>query len=133
MHVCTITPRVIASIDIWEVYIQVGWADRKLRKAQASDRAGQKLLGDDRWAALKRRVRVLEVADTLADVRGQAGSFHALTADRSGEWSASLTPNWRLIFEPADDPLPTLEDGGLDAAAVRQIRVLRVEDYHRGR
>lgn len=119
-----------ASTVIWEGRIQVEWADRKLRKAQESDRAGQRLLGDDRWAALKRRVRALEVADTLADLRGQAGHFHPLSADRAGEWSATISPNWRLVFEPAEDPLPTLADGGLDTTAVRRVRVLRVEDYH---
>jgi plasmid maintenance system killer protein len=128
----TITPRVIASRNIWESAIQVEWADRKLRKAQGSDGAGRRLLGDGRWSALKRRIRALEVADSLADLRGQAGGFHALMADRTGEWSATLTPNWRLVFEPADDPLPTLPDGGLDTAQVRRVRVLRVEDYHRG-
>jgi plasmid maintenance system killer protein len=133
VHLCTITLRVIASTKIWEGRIQVEWVDRKLGKAQGSDRAGQKLLGDDRWTALKRRVRTLEVANTLADVRGQAGNFHALSADRVGEWSASISPNWRLVFEPADDPLPTLADGGLDTTAVRRVRVLRVEDYHHGR
>lgn len=98
-----------------------------------TERAGLKLLGEDRWSALKRRVRTLEVADTLDDVRGQPGNFHALTADRAGEWSANLTPNWRLIFEPADEPLPLLPDGGLNAGAVRHVRIVRVEDYHRGR
>ena len=110
--------------------IKVDWADRRLRKAQTSDRAGQRLLGGERWSALKRRTRALESADTLADLRGQAGNFHPLTVDRAGEWSANLSPNWRVIFELADDPLPSLMDGSLDLTSVRHVRVLRVEDYH---
>ena len=110
--------------------IRIDWADRKLRKAQVSDSAGRRLLGDDRWSALKRRIRTLEAADTLADLHGLPGNFHPLTVDREGEWSANLSPNWRLIFEPAETPLPTLVDGGLDTRAVRHVRVLRVEDYH---
>lgn len=113
-----------------EATIKLEWSDRKLSKAQTSDRVGQRQLGAERWAAMKRRIRTLEAADSLADLRGLPGNFHSLTADQAGEWSATLSPNWRLIFEPADEPLPTNSDGGLDAGAVRRIRVLRVEDYH---
>lgn len=113
-----------------EAFIKVDWAERKLRKAQTSDSAGQRLLGDERWSALKRRIRTLESADTLADLHGLPGNFHPLGVDRAGEWSANLSPNWRVIFEPAEDPLPTLTDGGLDLTSVRYVRVLRVEDYH---
>jgi proteic killer suppression protein len=117
-------------VGILEALIRVDWADRKLRKAQASDRAGRRLLGDVRWSALKRRIRTLEAADTMADLHGLPGNFHPLGADRAGEWAANLSPNWRLVFEPAEEPLPTLENGGLDLAQVRSVRVLRVEDYH---
>jgi toxin HigB-1 len=117
-------------VDILEELIRVDWADRKLRKAQMSDRDGQRLLGRERWSALKRRIRTLEAADTLADLRALPGNFHALGANRSGEWAANLSPNWRVVFEPAEDPLPALDDGGLDLAAVRHVRILRVEDYH---
>jgi toxin HigB-1 len=123
-----ITPGVIACQG--EVCIQIHWSDKKLLKAQRSDAAGQRLWGADRWAALKRRIRTLESADTLADVRGQAGKFHALSADLAGEWAANLTPNWRVVFEPADEPLPTLVDGGLDTAKVTAVRIRRIEDYH---
>jgi plasmid maintenance system killer protein len=113
-----------------EALIEVDWTDRKLRKAQMSDRAGQRLLGDERWSALKRRIRTLESADTLADLHGLPGNFHPLSVDLAGEWSANLSANWRVIFESAEEPLPTFRDGGLDQASVRHVRVLRVEDYH---
>lgn len=126
----TITPGVVhASYDV-EDPIRINWTDRKLGKAQGSDRAGRRLLGPERWIALKRRIRSLEVADSLLDLRGVPGGFHPLGADRAGEWAASLSPNWRLVFEPADDPPPTLPDGGVDLARVTHVRVLRVEDYH---
>lgn len=37
---------------------------------------------------------------------------------------------YRLIFEPADDPVPTKDDGGLDWSRVTTIRALGVEDTH---
>lgn len=36
----------------------------------------------------------------------------------------------RLIFEPADDPVPRKPDGGLDWRLVTAVRILGVEDYH---
>jgi len=37
---------------------------------------------------------------------------------------------YRLIFEPAHDPLPLDENGSLDWARVTAIRILLIEDYH---
>jgi proteic killer suppression protein len=36
----------------------------------------------------------------------------------------------RLVFEPDHDPIPTLEDGGIDQSAVTRIKILEVVDYH---
>jgi proteic killer suppression protein len=112
-----------------EEIIDVEWSNRKLHRATRKDRDGQRLLGE-RWAPFKRRLRTLEVADCLEDVLPAPGGFHPLTADKTGEWAAALSRNWRLVFEPADEPVPTLNDGGLDARNVRRVRILRVEDYH---
>ena len=113
-----------------EEVIDIEWGDRKLERAQRRERDGRRLLGPERWSAFKRRLRTLEVADCLADVRNAPGRFHPLGADNAGEWAARLSPNWRLVFEPADAPLPTLPDGGVDTRNVRLVRILRVEDYH---
>jgi len=37
---------------------------------------------------------------------------------------------YRLIFDPANDPIPKKDDGGLDWTKVTAITVLAVEDYH---
>lgn len=36
----------------------------------------------------------------------------------------------RLVFQPADDPVPTRDDGSLDWTRVKRIRLLEVKDYH---
>ena len=115
--------------SVLEEIIEIEWSQRKLERATRTDRDGQRRLGE-RWPAFKRRLRTLEVADCLEDVLPAPGNFHPLTADRDGEWAAALSKNWRLVFEPADKPLPTLDDGGLDVRNVRRVRILRVEDYH---
>ena len=37
---------------------------------------------------------------------------------------------YRMILEPADDPIPTREDGSIDLERVTSIRILEVKDYH---
>jgi hypothetical protein len=53
-----------------------------------------------------------------------------IKGDRKGQFSVDVRHPFRLIFEPAHDPVPTKDDGGLDPAKVTRIRVLSVEDYH---
>jgi len=42
-----------------------------------------------------------------------------------------LTKNWRLIFEVDHDPIPRLDDGGIDLDMVSAIRFIEVVDYHK--
>jgi proteic killer suppression protein len=37
---------------------------------------------------------------------------------------------YRLIFIPANDPIPRKQDGGLDWCAVTQIEILEIVDPH---
>ncbi len=36
----------------------------------------------------------------------------------------------RLGFEPASDPLPRKEDGGLDLTRITAVEIVEVTDYH---
>jgi len=55
---------------------------------------------------------------------------HELTGNRKGTISIDLDGPYRLLFEPINDPLPTLPDGGLDWGGVTAIKILGVEDTH---
>lgn len=110
--------------------IDITWNDRKLEKACASDRGGKREFGQDRWTRLKARLAVLEAAPALTDVKNTPGKWHPLSADRAGQWAASLDANSRLIIEPDHDPLPILAHGGLDVAAVTSVKIVEVVDYH---
>ena len=80
---------------------------------------------------IERRMSQLEAASCLHDLWNAPGRWHELSANRKGTLSASLRDPYRLIFEPADDPVPYLEDGGLDWKRVTAVRILAVgEDYH---
>jgi plasmid maintenance system killer protein len=110
--------------------IEILWSSRKLEKACSDDRQGRREWGADNWKLLKRRLAALLGAPTLRDMDGVPGRCHPLRANRSGEFALSLWGSYRLIFEPANDPLPRLGDGGLDRTQVTKIVIKEVVDYH---
>ena len=58
------------------------------------------------------------------------GNCHALSADRDGQFAVHLWGQYRLIFEPNDEPIPRLEDGGIDRSGVTSVVITEVADYH---
>lgn len=108
--------------------IDIAWKDRKLAKATATDAGGRKRFGEPRWTVLKRRLKVLENADTLADVRG-VGGFHVLTADRAGSFAMKLDGAYRLVFRASGEPAVT-ESGGIDEASVTAVLISEIVNYH---
>ncbi len=77
------------------------------------------------------RMEDLRAAATLAVMRSiPLAKCHELKNDRKGQFAISISPNYRIIFEPDHNPLPKKEDGGLDWAAITIIEILEVTDYH---
>ena len=94
----------------------------------------QKLLvrkhGSKRAKRIRQRLDDLHAASTLEVMRLLPGRCHELKQDRAGQLSLDLDHPYRLIFEPANDPVPLKEDGGLDWNSVTAIRILGVDDTH---
>lgn len=59
-----------------------------------------------------------------------AANCHALTGSRQGEWAVSISPNHRMVFEIANDPVPTDEADHINAIKVTDIRIKTTTDYH---
>ena len=72
-----------------------------------------------------RAVENLEALHILPQVR-----CHELKGDKEGTLALDLDHPYRLIFEPANDPIPRKPDSGLDWKRVTVIRILSMEDYH---
>jgi len=81
-------------------------------------------------SALLARLALLAAAESLADLVQAPGRFHALTADRAGQFALALRGPHRLIFESADGELPRDANGGIDLDRVRRVRILEVVQYH---
>lgn len=76
------------------------------------------------------RLDDLKAADLLEDLRNLSGRCHELTGDRAGQLSLDLRGPYRLLFTPAEEPVPTNAEGGLDWARVTAVEVIRMEDTH---
>ncbi len=103
----------------------------KLKKECEDFRILTKRHGEQRARRLRRRLDELKAARTLEDMRTlPQARCHELHQNREGQISADLDHPYRLIFEPANDPIPRKPDGGLDWKAVTAVRILGIEDTH---
>lgn len=105
--------------------------DRKLEKVCNDQSLLVRRYGPIRAKLLRRRLDEFRAAETLAVMRLLPQvRCHELKGDREGMLAVDLDHPYRLIFEPANDPIPRKPDGGLDWTKITAIRVLTVEDYH---
>jgi hypothetical protein len=112
-----------------EFEIDIRWVDRHLARDCERDELGRRRFGSKRWPVLRQRLRLLEVAPTLADLRGAPGRLPALHADRAGDFALSLWGPARLIIRPVE-PFSQLDTGGTDMTTVLTIKVVEITDYH---
>lgn len=111
--------------------MNITFASRKFQKTCEDQKERTRTYGPERAKLLALRLSQLraaanlEVMRTLPQVR-----CHELTNNRKGQLAVDLKHPYRLIFEPANDPIPTKPDGGLDWTQVTAINILEVVDYH---
>jgi proteic killer suppression protein len=112
--------------------LDILFSSTKLEKECCDSKVRRKRYGEERGRWLGRRLDDLRAAETLAVMRPLPGRCHELTANLKGLLAIDLDGPYRLIFEPAHDPVPVDSDGGLIWEHVTAIRILRIEDYHNG-
>ncbi|MEO8972151.1 MAG: type II toxin-antitoxin system RelE/ParE family toxin [Ktedonobacteraceae bacterium] len=111
--------------------MKILFQDRTLEKAYNNMSLLIRKYGPKRAKLLKRRLDDLEDVENLGEMHllPQA-RCHELKGNRAGTLAVDLDHPYRLIFEPANDPVPRKPDGGLDWTEITVIRVLTMEDYH---
>jgi proteic killer suppression protein len=110
--------------------MDIVFKDKKFKKECNNQRLLEKKYGADRARRIRRRLDDLHAANILEDMKNLPGRCHELLHNRSGQFSLDLDHPYRLIFEPADDSIPTRPDGGIDWTKVTAVRILGVEDTH---
>ncbi|HEY9720887.1 MAG TPA: hypothetical protein V6D47_02675 [Oscillatoriaceae cyanobacterium] len=110
--------------------MDISFRNKKLQKLCNTQAQAFKDLGSDCGKRLLARMVQLKAVDTLADMEHLPGRLHALHNDRAGQYAVDLKHPQRLILVPAHDPVPVLEDGGVDLSAVTAIEIIEIVDYH---
>lgn len=106
------------------------FTNRKLERELSDGKAMKRAYGE-RARALQNRLTTLAAAEKLSDVPMAPPDWREqLKGDRDEQFSVVLTKNWRLIFETDHDPIPRLNDGGIDLEKVTAVRFIEVVDYH---
>jgi toxin HigB-1 len=102
------------------------------REAQLfnDDKQLSRRYGPDNARRIRQRLDDLRSASNLDEMSRLPGRLHPLNENLAGWLALDLKHPERLIFEPANDPLPQKADGGLDWVQVTMVRIIKVGDYH---
>lgn len=87
-----------------------------------------KQLGDICSRKLRTRLSDLRAVVSVAELN--TGRPHPLKGDRTGQFALDLHGGKRLVFEPANIPVPMFEDGSIAWVLVTKVRIVFIGDYH---
>ena len=111
--------------------VDILFSSSKLQKQCCEQKKAVRTWGAIQAKLIGRRLDQLKAAETL-DVMPKLGQgrCHPLTGERAGQFSLDLEHPYRLILEPANEPVPRKPDGGVDLSMVTTVRILGVGDTH---
>jgi proteic killer suppression protein len=110
--------------------LDILFGSKKLERLCHDDKLATRTYGASSARKLRARLDDLIAAANLAYGPKLPGRFHGLAGDRAGQYSLDLHGGYRVVFEPANRPLPLTADGTLDLSKVTTIKVVYVGDYH---
>lgn len=110
--------------------MRISFADTDLERQANDSKLIKRMQGEQRAKLLRRRLDSLHAADCLEDLRNAPGRCHELRENRAGQLSIDLDGPYRLIFEPAEAPVPTKPDGGLDWKRITAIMIVEIANTH---
>jgi len=80
---------------------------------------------------LRQRLAQFAAADSLADLSHlPQARCHELTGNLKGHFSVDLVHPQRLIFVPANNPVPEGGHAGIDRKAITSIEIVDIIDTH---
>lgn len=98
--------------------MELEYSSRSLEKACTNERVMKKTYNVQIAKTLKLRIAEMRRALEPRDLLNGTGRWEELEGDRSGQWSARLSGNYRLIMQPVDRQIVT-------------VLVIEVIDYHK--
>ena len=109
--------------------MEVVFRTKRLAKLLNTEREIDKKYGESA-RKIKNRLSQMQAAKNLADLLMLPGNHHALTGDRKGYFACYLKNPLRMIYKPANEPLPLTEDNTIDYSRVTKIEIIEIIDYH---
>jgi proteic killer suppression protein len=119
------------SID--EFVMDINFHTGSLEKLVNSQKKLTREFGSKVARAIMMRMATLKAAPCLEQVpHTPPERRHQLTGNRKGQFAvdANKASGVRVVFKPNHNPLPTMDDGGIDLSQVTKIVILEVDDYH---
>jgi proteic killer suppression protein len=108
--------------------MDIEYANKHLRKLCEQNRFAVQELGVNCAKKLQTRIADLQSANDVLEL--PAGKPHPLQRDRKGQYAISLPDGKRIIFVPANNPTPMIDDKNIDWSRVTKIRIIEIGDYH---
>lgn len=108
--------------------MEISFANKKLKDVCERQAKAVTTLGAEAARKLRARLCDLDAAEVVTEL--VAGRPHPLVGDRAGQFALDITGSMRLVFEPANDPIPRRVDQSIDWSSVTSIRIVFIGDYH---
>ena len=108
--------------------MEIRFKDKKLRELCEKQVAAVKKFGDVGARKLRSRLADLSAVSRVSEL--VAGNPHPLKGDRTGQFAVDLAGGWRLVFAPANEPVPRRGDASIDWSAVTIVCIEFIGDYH---
>lgn len=110
--------------------MDISISDKTLRKVANDIRKLIKEYGKERGQKIKLRLDQIKDAESLEETRYLSGHYHELSGPRKGQWACRLDGNYRLVFVPLEDPIPTDENGSYIWSEIFGVEIIEIIDYH---
>lgn len=108
--------------------MELRFKDKKLQSLCQKQVEARKRLGEPCARKLWSRLADMAAAATVSDL--PVGHPHPLKGDRLGQFALDLHGGWRLVFSPANNPIPRRADDAIDWSAVTIVCIEYIGDYH---
>jgi len=104
---------------------------RHLHKICSKENEAIKKLGLKMARKLQQRMMELSAAPFLDYIsKLPPPRCHQLKGQRSGQFSVDLDHPYRLVFVPANNPIPEEKDGSIDLTKIDSIEIIDILDTH---
>lgn len=111
--------------------VDISFGSRRLARIFNSEKELVRKFGAPMARKIQTRMAVLKGASNLSLVpKEKPTRRHQLSQDRDEEFAVDLIHPYRLVFVPDHNPIPHLDDGGINVSKVTAVKIQEVVDYH---